>query len=154
VADGCDGESVNDLVERLIGEGAVPRLVGSKLGQVTAAGGELLEIDVPVDAAPSVLFDAAVVAGGKTTGSGDSFARDGRVMEFIKDQYRHCKPLLVLGEGRELLQRAGIPFATGDAPADPGLIVESTVTPPVADAFLAAIARHRHFERETDPPRV
>ena len=29
-----------------------------------------------------------------------------------------------------------------------------SVDPLAGAAFIAAIARHRHFERETDPPRV
>ena len=75
---------------------------------------------------------------------------DGRTLEFIKDQYRHCKPLLAWGDGAELLDACGI--AT-DEP-DPGLIVAPADAPDAADRFVAAIAKHRHFVRETDPPRV
>jgi catalase len=39
--------------------------------------------------------------------------------------------------------------------ADPGLLLmEGDDTSGVVAAFIAAIAKHRHFERETDPPRV
>ena len=56
-----------------------------------------IEVDVSFAAAPSVLYDAVVLPGG-----GDASTRceaDGRALEFIKDQYRHCKPILVLGDG-------------------------------------------------------
>ena len=67
-----------------------------------------------------------------------------------KDQYRHCKPLLALGEGAQLLAACGVET---DAP-DPGVIIATTDATDAADAFVAAIAKHRHFVRETDPPRV
>lgn len=73
-----------------------------------------------------------------------------RRLEFIKGQYRHCRPLLALRGGAQLLAACGIEI---DA-ADPGLIVATTDGRDAADAFVAAIAKHRHFARETDPPRV
>ena len=79
-----------------------------------------------------------------------SSVRDGRTLEFIKDQYRHCKPLLAWGDGAQLLDACGIPT---DEP-DPGLIVAAVDSTDAADQFVAAIAKHRHFVRETDPPRV
>ena len=66
------------------------------------------------------------------------------------DQYRHCKPLLALGEGVQLLDACGI--TTADP--DPGLIVVTGDSAKAADRFVEAIAKHRHFDRETDPPRV
>jgi catalase len=36
---------------------------------------------------------------------------------------------------------------------DQGLLVASDAAT-IADDFVAAIAKHRHFGRETDPPRV
>ena len=148
VANGCDGAPLVALANRLTGEGAVPRFVSTTLGAVEAASGDAIEVDVSFEAAPSVLYDAIVLPDGA-----DAVARlkaDGRTLEFIKDQYRHCKPLLALGEGAQLLAACGI---ESDAP-DPGLILATTDTTDAADAFVAAIAKHRHFARETDPPRV
>ena len=78
---------------------------------------------------------------------------DGRTLEFIKDQYRHCKPILALGPGKQLLDACGIDARLPDGQPDPGLII-ATDTKSGADDFVAAIAKHRHFARETDPPRV
>ena len=63
--------------------------------------------------------------------------------------------MLVLGAARQLLDKAGIPPALPDGERDPGLLVVATAAGgwPI-DAFVAALAKHRHFERETDPPRV
>jgi catalase len=70
-------------------------------------------------------------------------------MEFIRDQYRHCKPILALGASRSLLQKAGIPLDG----ADSALIVGQQ---PAAgtQAFIKALGSPRDFRRETDPPRV
>ena len=120
VADGCEAASLVALAKRLTGEGAVARFVSTTLGAVEPTSGDAIEVDVSLEAAPSVLYDAMVLPAGA-----DAVRRlqtDGRTLEFIKDQYRHCKPLLAFGEGAQLLAACGIET---DA-ADPGLIVATT----------------------------
>ena len=149
VADGVRGEALTELAQVLLAEGAVPRFVGGQLGEVTLTNGPR-QVDTTVGAMPSVLWDAVVIPDG-AEGVG-ALASDGRVLEFVKDQYRHCKPILVLGGGRVLLEEAHIPLTLGEKRPDPGLIVGGDGDGTAA--FLEALARHRHFERETDPPRV
>ena len=68
--------------------------------------------------------------------------------------YRHAKSILALDEGLQLLEACGIsPTLPGGEP-DPGLIATSSDARTTTDACVAAIAKHRHFARETDPPRV
>ena len=152
VADGADGASLMTVARALLAKGAVPRWVGSRLGTVDTSTGPL-EVDVTVEAMPSVLFDAVVVPDGEPAAA--MLAGDGRAMEFVKDQYRHCKPMLVLGAGVGLLAKAGIPTSLPTGEADPGLLLAQAAEVDAATtAFLAALAAHRHFARETDPPRV
>ena len=121
-------------------------------GQVTADDADL-EIEVSMETAPSVLWDALIVFG--TTDKSHPLAQSGHAKEFLKDQYRHCKPILLLGSAASLLAEAGIPQQLPSKKADPGLLVVPTLKGPRdLDAFIAAVAKHRHFERETDPPRV
>ena len=148
VADGCDGAPLVALANRLTAEGAVPRFVSTTLGSVEPISGEAIEVDVSLEAAPSVLYDAIVLPDGADAVR--QLRADGRTLEFIKDQYRHCKPMLAWGDSAQLLDACGIP--TGES--DPGLIVVAVDSPDAADQFVAAIAKHRHFARETDPPRV
>jgi catalase len=152
VAEGVDGQALTALAERLTAAGAVPRFVGSRFVPAPSGQGNAIEVDVTVEAMPSVLYDAVVVPDGK-----DAVGRlsaDGRVLEFLKDQYRHCKPILVLGGGTDLLARAGIPRELPAGGPDPGLVIGKPGDGAVTEAFMAALAKHRHFERETDPPRV
>jgi len=151
VADGCDRDAVTAIADRLTGEGAVPRFVATTLGAVQPATGDEIEIDISLEAAPAVLYDALVLPNGADAVT--TLGGDGRTLEFIKDQYRHCKPILALGWSAELLAAAGIDPALPDGRPDPGLIVASKASA-VTDDFVAAIAKHRHFDRETDPPRV
>jgi len=151
VADGCEGAGLVALADRLTSEGAVPRFVSLTLGSVQPADGEPIEADVSVEATPSVLYDAVVLPDG--TDAVDALQADGRMLEFIKDQYRHCKPMLVVGAGQALLDACRIPASLPDGRPDPGLIVAAAADA-AAGAFVEAIAKHRHFARETDPPRV
>ena len=83
----------------------------------------------------------------------ETLGKSGQAMEFIKLQYRHCKPILALDGASALLEGADISPRLPDGSDDPGLlVVEGQDDATVADAFVKAIARHRHFERQMDPP--
>ncbi len=153
VADGVNPAGVTAAAARLREEGAVPRVLAPRLGKVGTSDGEFLEADGTVSALPSVLFDAVIVAGGEE--SVETLLADGRVHEFLKDQYRHCKPMLMLGESVELLTAAGIPLKLPTGDADSGLIVgEAGNDVSAVEAFVQALSGHRILERETDPPLV
>ncbi|MDF3020947.1 MAG: Catalase [Steroidobacteraceae bacterium] len=145
VAEGVDGDSLIELHDALLDAGAVPRYVAPRMGTY----GDI-EVEVTLEAAPSVLFDAVVLPDGDAA---SALSRVGHALEFVKDQYRHCKPILVLGSGERLLEAAGIPAELPDGKPDPGLLLSPDAKAMTAK-FIAAIAKHRHFERQTDPPRV
>jgi len=150
IADGVNATSVNTIVSRLKDEGAVPRILGPRLGAIPAAGGTSVQADSTLAAMPSVLFDAVVIPGGEE--SVQQLMTEGRALEFIKDQYRHCKPLLIVDEGSALVNAAGIPQRLADGEEDPGLIVSKGTSG--LNLFVTTLGRHRVFERETDPPVV
>jgi catalase len=151
VADGCDGDAVTAIADRLTAEGAVPRFVSTSLGSLQPSTGDAIEIDVSLEAMPAVLYDALVLPSGADAVT--ALRQDGRTLEFIKDQYRHCKPILALGESTQLLQACGIEQKLPNGQADSGVLIASDAVS-AADDFVAAMAKHRHFARETDPPRV
>ena len=158
LTDECECAPLQQVYARLADAGAVPRYVGERLGSLDQADADAPQADITLEAAPSALWDAVVVP--HRTGIP---GRNGQLMEFVRDQYRHCKPLLVLGNGTELLTEAGIPILLEHATEDPGLVawfeegeaadgasgLEDAVT-----RFMAALAAHRHYDREEDPPRV
>lgn len=153
VADGVDGEAALAIHRTLAEQGAVPRFVGIKLGHVQSASGNQLEIEVSMEAAPSVLWDAMVLLDGEAVVG--ALSESGHAIEFLKDQYRHCKPILLMGSAKALLDEAGIPAALPSGEADAGLLqYGGDETDAAVPAFIEALVKHRHFERETDPPRV
>jgi catalase len=152
VADGVDGDRLRSLADRLTAAGAVPRFVGSRFGAVSSISGDAIEVDVTMEAAPSVLFDAIVLPDGK-----DAVKRltdDARTLEFLKDQYRHCKPILALGAASALLEKADIPAMLPSGRPDPGLLTSVGTDDAIGERFVEALAKHRHFDRESDPPRI
>ncbi len=154
VADGVAGADVRALHEGLTAQGAVPRFVGARLGSVASAdGGERIEVDTTMEAVPAVLYDALVVPSGREAIK--ILGNLGQAAEFVKEQYRHCKPILVIGAGRDLVENAGVPLTLANGDPDPGMLVFPDEQADEALAkFVEAIAKHRHFEREMDPPPV
>ena len=151
LADGCDAAAVGALAKRLADGGAVPRFLGPRIGAVEAMSGEILDADASIETTPSVLYDAVVLPDGDA--AVDALLANGQALEFVKDQYRHCKTILAVGGAAAILRAAGIPGTLPDGTADPGLVVDATGAAG-PDLFIAALAKHRHFARETDPPRV
>ncbi|NPT39392.1 catalase [Paraburkholderia xenovorans] len=148
VANGVDAGSVKAAADALIAKGAVVRLVGPRIGLLAASEGGMLDADASLENHPSALFDGMVVPDGQQ--GVDALAVDGRALEFIRDQYRHGKTLLLIGDGSRLLGQAGIPV-NGD---DPGLIVTGKTSRPAMQEFIDALAHHKHPARESDPPLV
>jgi len=152
-ADGIDGEAVKALHKGLTDAGAVPRVVGARLGQVQTLQGEALDIEVTLETSPSVVYDALIVPGGHAAAT--TLGNVGQAGEFIKDTYRHCKPILALGDGRALVENSGVPARLDSGEPDPGLLLgEDGQAEAMLSEFIAAIAKHRHFERAMDPPGV
>jgi catalase len=153
VADGVDGAAAQALHAGLAEQGAVPRYIGARLGPVETDQGDALEVEVTFETMPSVLFDAAIVLGEEAAIK--TLGNLGHALEFIKEQYRHAKPILALGAGADLIENAGVPAALPSGAPDPGLLIRKDV--PIAKILpelVKAIARHRHHEREMDPPEV
>lgn len=150
VAHGVAGAVAEATHAHLSELGAVPRYVGDRLGGVETEDGREIEVEVTFETMPSVLFDAAVVPGGRA--AVETLAHIGPAVDFLRDQYRHAKPILLMGDVAELADAAGIETHLSSGEPDPGVIVGGEDASEVLPAFVTAIARHRHHEREMDPP--
>jgi catalase len=153
VADGMTGAPVTRAVEALTKAGAVTRLLSTRLGFVEDADGTRFAIDATMENTPAVLFDALVLPDGAD--AVEALSKDGHTLEFLKDQYRHCKSIWVLGESAKLLQKAGIFAVLPTGEPDPGLILTPSAEAGAAlEQFIAAIGKHRHPQRDNDPPLI
>ena len=151
VADGVDVAAAQAVHAALLAEGAVPRFLGPHLGTVSGANGTSLEVEISLDTGPSVLFDALALPDGDA--AAQELSNIGPALEFVKDTYRHCKPILAVGAGKRLIEAANLPSSLPNGKSDPGLLVAAAPDQGTR-LFISAIAKHRHFERQTDPPRV
>ena len=97
---------------------------------------------------PSVLFDGLVLPDGDEAVT--ALSGDGHTAEFIVNQYRHCKTILALGASSSLLASSGIDPADGDA----GVLLADSSDDAAAARFIDALSKHRHRDREIDPPPV
>ncbi|MBA3404304.1 MAG: hypothetical protein H0U13_06455, partial [Gemmatimonadaceae bacterium] len=52
------------------------------------------------------------------------------------------------------LEKAGIAAPKDGVAGDPGLLVIQSAARNTADKFMKALGKHRHPERESDPPPV
>ena len=152
VADGVEGKSVAALQSALVGAGAVPRLLAKRIGRVKTAAGDAIEADASMENSPAVLFDALVLPDGEA--AVQSLLRDGHTLEFVKDQYRHCKTILALGASRMLLDQVGISPTLPSGGADSGLLLAESGDAAAVQAFMAAVGMHRHTDRDSDPPLI
>jgi catalase len=153
VAPGVQAAPLLRLQQALLEQGAVGRLVGPRIGPMTTADGDPIDADASLENEPGFLFDALVLPDGAEAIA--ALAQDGHTAEFIRDQFRHCKPILVFGGARQLLGQAGLPLSLDKAQAQGGtglIVAEEGEEQSAAEAFLEALARHRHFGREMDPP--
>ncbi len=152
VADGIDSASLKPIREALEQAGAQCKVVGPHLGSVTSASKRQIDVDATCINTPSVMFDAVLVPAGAAAAA--ALARNGDAVHFVLEAYKHCKAICTVGEGVGLLSTLGIGDGPGAAPA--GVVVAATpgnslgdnsAAFEVAHAFIAAIAKHRHWDR-------
>jgi catalase len=134
------------IQQALLDAGAVTKVVAAHLGFIASSSGQQVPVDHTFLAMPSALFDAVLVPAGAA--STQALQKDGQAVQFILDAYRHCKPMCLIGESVEILRSAGV--AQPDAPVPPGVVIgtnEPTTRLQMAQDFIAAIGRHRHWSR-------
>jgi catalase len=150
VADGVDRDSLMAIHAALMAAGAVPRLVGARLGDYTAIDGQAITVDASMENSPAVLFDGLVLPDGAA--GVKALSADGHTPEFIMTQYRHGKTILALGAASGLLTKAGLAAKGKGGHVDPGMLVLAASNhEAAASQFVAALTKHRHPERERVP---
>jgi catalase len=153
LADGFDEAAVDNMNKALLTAGAIPKTVAPRLGVVTGANGAQLKVDFSFLTASSVLFDAVYIPGGDASVS--ALTAQPEAYEFVAEAYKHCKAIAAVGAGVGLLANS-LPrkFSEGEDAGKQPAVIEGVVSSrdaansSVASAFIQAIARHRHWERE------
>jgi catalase len=152
LAHGSLGASAVAVHAELLAQGAVPRFVAPRVGAVHTSDGVEIDADASMENEPGFLFDALVLADGEQGIA--ALMKDGNTMDFIKNQYRHCKTIMAIGAAKSLLDKADVSPKLPGGKTDAGVIVANADMGKSLAGFIKAVAMHRHPERETDPPQL
>jgi catalase len=147
VSNGVETGALRAIQSALQDAGAAAKIVAAHLGFVATSSGQQLAVDHTFTNMPSVMFDAVLVPGGAA--SAQALALNGEAVHFVLEAYKHCKSICVIGEGVQLLRTLGIGAGEG-GPAVAGVIIGKNDPPgraQLAQDFMAAIAKHRHWTR-------
>ncbi|MDN4072449.1 catalase [Fictibacillus terranigra] len=135
--DGFDFEEVSELKDALKHAGVTSEIVSETLNPISSSDGQEMEVDQTLLTSDSVLYDAVYVAGGKD--SVNSLKAVKEATTFVNEAFSHYKAIGASGEGTDLLKAAGVD--TGAAGVE---ILESRNS----EAFIHAVAQHRHWARQ------
>ncbi|QCS42957.1 catalase [Natrinema versiforme] len=150
VDDGYDGEALETVTSTLEDEGARVNIVSKTLGDKESESGDSIAADESHATAESVLFDAVFVPGGED--SVDALLEQGDAKHFVAETFKHKKPIAAAGEGTELLETVELPDVEiaddGETVSSDGVVTgRDDDLEAFAEAFVDAIAEHRHWER-------
>lgn len=156
VADGVDGDAVQQLRREFADHSATAEVLASHEGSVRTFTGSQIHVDRALSTISSVLYDAVVIPGGADSVSGIS--SDGRAAHFVLETFKHAKPIGATGEGVRLLERLELGQLRlanegDDVVTDHGVITSGTgdteIPKAFVDAFASALAQHRAWDRPT-----
>ena len=173
VCNDINGDDLREVHAALVKAGAVPRFIGVRLGMIgpgknngegqgkKKGQGKPIHCETTFETAPAVLWDAVVLPDGLRPDV------NRQIVDFIKEQYRHCKPIMAIGSAWSLLASIGIKQTLPGGKNDAGLIIypaeekegknSHMVTPQTENyinQFIESLSMHRHFNRETNPPLI
>ncbi|MCP9205927.1 catalase [Streptomyces sp. NEAU-Y11] len=155
VTDGVDTVQLGQAKEALSARGAVVEALAPHDGTVRGSDGEDCPVDRALPTVASVLYDAVLLPGGPV--GTPELSADSAAMRFVRDAYRHGKPIGALGSGVGLLaalETEGLHIASGHGHvcADRGVVTDTTTgaaSEEFTGAFTEAVAAHRHWDRPT-----
>ncbi len=137
----------------LVGQGAVARLVGPRIGRMRTASGDMIDADASLENEPGFLFDALVLPDGKEARR--RAPQDGHTWSSSRTSFATARPSWRSAPRSLLLSQAGLPVSMDKSMAQGGtglILAAAADAESVAADFIANVARHRHFGREMDPP--
>jgi len=149
---GVKKSEVDAICDALQSRGAKVEIVSVKIGAIATDGGQPVHACQTFLTTSSVLYDAVVVPGGK---SAADLAQNAAAVHFVRESFRHAKPIGASNEGLRLLTVAALPGIelagrkSGDVSISHGVVtvVDRELTA-FTLAFVDAIRQHRHHDRD------
>jgi catalase len=136
--EGVDAKQLKAAKDALTANEAVVELIAAHAGTVTDSAGRLHTVNRAAANAPSVIYDAVIVAGGA---SAAALSTSGLAIHFINEAYRHGKPIAFIGDGSLLLDACSL----GETTAQDGVVIGDV--PSAIEELIAAVLQHRFPRR-------
>jgi catalase len=144
-ADGVDEGALTIMQNALQSEGAMTDVIAPKLGTITAENNAVIKVNQSLLTAASVMYDAVYVPGG--TNSVATLAGEPDAVHFLNQAFKHCKAIAAQADARQVLEVTYFGKKLSPKIQEEGLLVNKDVKT-LAKDFIAAIAKHRFWERE------
>ncbi|MDB5600520.1 MAG: Catalase [Xanthobacteraceae bacterium] len=139
VSDGVPAALLTSLLTAIEKEGAKAAIIAPKIGGVRDDGGKTVMPQHALSGAPSVLFDAVVLA--LSEDGAAQLSTEAAALGFVNDAFGHLKIIGHTKGAMALLEAAGI-----SDKADDGFVALAGARDTAA--FIAAAKRHRVWDRE------
>ncbi len=139
ISDGVPAALLKALLAAIDKEGAKVAIIAPKAGGVTDDGGKKVLPHHALSAAPSVLFDAVVLA--LSEDGAAKLAVEAAALGFVNDAFGHLKIIGHTAGAAALLEAAGVADK-----ADDGFVILGGARD--VASFIAAAKRHRIWDRE------
>ena len=150
VEDGFDGKALKTLRDAIEKEGGMCEVVSKEFGKKKAASGDDVDTEKNYVTTAAVLYDAVFIPGGKD--AVEKMKKMGKVMYYIREMYKHCKPIAAIGEATQLIELARLPETiVFDEPAsDKGVVTSANASKvdEVVKLFAKSLIQSRFWERE------
>ena len=105
-ATGASGKSAIAAHAAFLALGGVARFLTPRIGPVQTSDGVATNADASTENEHGFLFDALVLKDGEKAVA--VLSKDGNTIDFIKNQYRHCNPIMAIGAAKSLLDTAEV----------------------------------------------
>ena len=146
-ADGVNIGDIETVGKLLQSQGAKVAVLSAHLGRLGGHTGGSITVDHRIIAEPSVVWDAVFIPGGAA--SVKTLAQSGAALLFVREQYKHAKPLCAFGDGVALLEAAGINSHDPAVAQALGVVVGNAAAAQNGGPalFATSIAQGRFFNR-------
>jgi catalase len=155
IENGFNHQQVMAVKKALMEKGAHAKIVSMFKGMVKSADGQEMEVDKSHITTASIMYDALFIPGGMD--SVEKMKKMGDTLHFINEAFKHGKTIGAINEGIDLLLESSIKGATiattdqqGQVVSEVGVVTcrKESDHQEFINAFVKAIAQHRHWERE------
>ena len=149
-AEGVNATQLNAMKTGLQAAGATVEIIAPRQGMLQAADDTEIPVDKSLLTAASVFYDAVYIPGG--TMSVATLAGDADAVHFLNEAFKHCKAIAADEDARQVLEATNFAKKLPEDFEDETVLTEGVVigndSKILARQFIAAVARHRFWDRE------